>query len=257
MDQNEVEYVCPFCAAQIKGAVPPSCKMCGNSFRDLDLSQVQDGETLIEGLEKVTEFTRKQQEGIKNRKNWYKEDLQKKHPTSNVKWDNLFQTNYQRVNSLSVDDSLKEIEEFTKIADGNPHDESEWKGFLNKYKGFNKTSGAATNLPVSDAFLSQLQHDRNKKDKDVPDHEKAAYGNTEVSQARYGANVGHGRVTRTETTTANSQDTVVIPVVFPKERLKINASEREKFNLKTNKGKGEAAFAKYLNDQNNKTKKLW
>ena len=103
MDQNDVEYVCPFCAVTITGEVPPSCKMCGNSFRDLDLAQVHDGETLLQGLEKVTQVTRQQMEQIKNRKNWWKDDHgTKQHPQTNVKWENPFQTNYQRENDMSV-----------------------------------------------------------------------------------------------------------------------------------------------------------
>lgn len=243
-DQNEKAYACPFCGTELKVKNPDNCKMCGNNLRGLDLSEVQN-EGLVAGLETVTKFTRQAQEDMKNRKKWYNEDLQKKHKETNVEWDDPFATNYQRENNMTVDESLDEIEEFTRLANASEFDEAAWKNLMDKY---NSRSGKhENNLPVNEMFMQKLQEDREKKDK-----KNGKGSNTEVSRKFGGASAGGGASMRGATETNPETEKRVVKKgngMVPDEAAK-------KMFINKNSGNGAAALAKYANKKN-APKKLW
>mmetsp|Transcript_22870 Transcript_22870/g.29203 ORF Transcript_22870/g.29203 Transcript_22870/m.29203 type:complete len:249 (-) Transcript_22870:276-1022(-) len=246
-DQNDVEYVCPFCAEPICGKPPPNCKMCGNNLRGLKLNEVVQGETLMAGLEKVTAFTRQQQEDIKNRKHWYKEELNPglKKPETNVKWDDQFATNYQRENNMTVDESLDEIEEFARLANASEFDEEAWRRLAEKYNG--KAGKHANKLPVNEMFMQKLQEQRDKNE----GKDGKPGNNTAVARAKFGAKSGSSSMSGGTVTNTSSETTVQKGNgMVPKDVAK------KMFNVGENKGKGQSALNNYMN-KSRAPKKLW
>mmetsp|Transcript_6534 Transcript_6534/g.7471 ORF Transcript_6534/g.7471 Transcript_6534/m.7471 type:complete len:248 (-) Transcript_6534:500-1243(-) len=245
---SDAEYVCPFCSEPVKAPVPPSCKMCGNSFRGLNLDKINQDETLTEGLLKVTQFTRQQQQEMKNRKNWYNEDLQTKKSETNVKWDDPFATNYQRENNMTVDESLDEIEEFTRLANAEEFDEEAWRRLAEKYN--NKAGKHANNLPVNEMFMQKLQENRDKKNgKDG----SGSSNSEEAKRMRQGASsASTTRMVGNSTNSSFNQKGSA-----PKKGNGMVPKDVAKKMLNTkNKGKGAAAFGDYVNKKQVQ-KKLW
>eukprot|EP00924_Labyrinthula_sp_SR-Ha-C_P015134 augustus_masked-scaffold_9-processed-gene-9.46-mRNA-1 protein AED:0.10 eAED:0.10 QI:0/-1/0/1/-1/1/1/0/241 len=239
---EETLLACPFCGTGVAPPAPSHCPKCSKSFRDMTLQEYVPDQTLNEQLASVVTGVRQQQEQINGRTNWWKvEDKVNIKNETNVHWDNEFATEYQRANDMTVEDSLKEIEEYNALVEGE-FDEDKWRAFIAKYK--KRKHKHELNLPVDDMFLKKLQENRDKKEEGKGNGGGVGVKNNPFKQA--------------EKKRVEPKETEKLPNPPPKAKFAAKKPVQPKAKFIASKsGNARKEMGKYMDKKNNQRKKLW